>query len=134
MGKRQNNQVENWLIKIADHQFDGLSLRSWVEIVFYVMVFLGILLFLIFRPIGAKPEFQTIIAEVTRLWVYQYDTEGGSVRENRAYLREGEQKYVCIVPDLLASDWLRLRIGQSYEFHVSVLGAACSVKSISDIE
>ena len=97
-------------------------------------VFLGILSFLIFRPIGAKPESQTIIAEVTRLWVYLYDDEGGSIRENRVHLRDGEQKYVCIVPDLLTRDWLRLRVGQSYEFHVSVLGAACTVKSISDIE
>jgi hypothetical protein len=121
MPKRKKKQVKKfWLDKILSYQIFSNPIGAWLLILSFVLCFVGLFYLFTLKEFENPSTSETLVAEISRLWVEHYDDETGGYRVYRVKLRQDEEEFTCTVPPLLIKIWHTLEQEKSYEFEVSL--------------
>lgn len=133
---------ESWLIRAGSYRILGMPVGNWL-VLFVVLAVLSFVLYAVARREvlagreGRRPPSgsETIVAQVSDLWVWRYEDESRLEEIYRITLKQDDKEFACDVawPPMIRQ-WHQLEIGKRYEFGLVRSGNRCYVDSAVKID
>jgi hypothetical protein len=123
-----------WLEKLASYPIFSIPLKNWLLIGTIFGCIFGFIGFTIYREVSHPATSETFVAEVSKIWIEQHDSDTGGFRVHRVSLKREEEEVTCTIPSIKIGIWQGLETGISYSFSVSQTVRGCYINEAVKIE
>jgi hypothetical protein len=124
-----------WLKKLGSYPIFSIPLENWLLIWVFLGCIFGFIGFAIYQEVSHPATVETFMAEVSKIWIEQHDSNTGGVRVYYVRLkREEDEEMICIVPSIKIGIWQSLEIGTKYRFSVSQTVRGCYINEAVKLE
>jgi hypothetical protein len=124
----------NWFERLVSYEILSMPIKTWGLLIIFFGCIFGFIIFMLFQVANYPPTSKTFIAEVSKIWLEQHESDTGGSRIYRVRLKREEDEVTCTIPSINISIWQSLETDISYEFSISQTLTGCYVNKAVKIE